>query len=49
VWPHSQTKPDGETNRTVFNVNNIRILKIEQVEVKKDNEFIPGSEKEVTV
>ena len=49
VWPQSQTKPDGETNRTVFNVNNIRILKIEQVEVKKDNEFIPGSGKEVTV
>ena len=49
VYPHAQTKPDGETNRTVFNVNNIRILKIEQVEVNAKNELIPGSGKEVTV
>ena len=49
VWPKAQTKPDGETNRTVFNVNNIRILKIEQVEVNAKNELIPGSGKEVTV
>ena len=49
VWPKAQTKPDGETNRTVFNVNNIRILKIEQVEVNAKNELIPGSGKEVAV
>lgn len=47
VWPQSQTKPDGETNRAVLNEGKIRILKIEEVEVDCKNRLIPGSEKEV--
>ncbi len=45
AWPQSQTKPDGETNRAVLNANNIKILKIEQVEVDEKNKLIEGSEK----
>ena len=49
AWPYAQSKPDGTTNRIALNVNNIRILKIEQIEVDGKNKFIPGSEKEVTL
>ena len=45
AWPQSQTKPDGETNRAVLNENNIRIIKIEQVEVDEKNKLIEGSVK----
>ena len=44
VWPQSQTKPDGDTNRAVLNENDIRIVKIEQVEVDEKNGLIEGSE-----
>jgi hypothetical protein len=49
AWPQSQTKPDGDTNRAVLNANDIRILKIEQVEVDDKNKFIEGSAKLVTL
>jgi hypothetical protein len=49
AWPHSQTKPDGETNRAVLNEGKIRILKVVQVDVDAKNKLIPGSEKEVTL
>lgn len=45
VWPHAQTKPDGDTNRAVLNERYIRVLKIEQVEVDKENKLVEGSEK----
>ena len=31
VWPHSQNKPDGATNRAVLNESNIRIVKVEKI------------------
>ena len=49
VWPQSQTKPDGDTNRAVLNERKIKILKIEQVSVDEKNKLIPGSEREVTL
>ena len=49
AWPQSQTKPDGETNRAVLNENDIRIVKIEQVEVDEKNKLIEGSERVVTL
>ena len=49
VWPQSQAKPDGETNRAVLNENKIKILKIEQVEVDAKNKLIAGSGKEVAL
>ena len=41
------TKPDGETNRAVLNEKDIKILKIERVEVDDKNKLIEGSEKEI--
>lgn len=49
AWPQSQTKPDGETNRAVLNQNDIRIVKVEQVEVDDKNRVIEGSERVVTL
>ena len=47
AWPQSQTKPDGDTNRAVLNADNIRIVKIEQVDVDEKNRLIEGSEKHI--
>ena len=49
AWPQSQTKPDGDTNRAVLNANDIRIVKIEQVECNEKNKFIEGSEKLIQI
>ena len=45
AWPQSQTKPEGDTNRAVLNVEDIRIIKIEQVEVDEKNKLIENSVK----
>lgn len=37
AWPQSQNKPDGETNRAVLNEHDIRIIKVEQVQVDDNN------------
>ena len=56
VWPrvqrrsssrHNQGAHDGETNRALLNENDIKILKIEQVECDDDNDLIEGSEIEI--
>ena len=49
AWPQSQTKPDGDTNRAVLNANDIRIVKIEQVDVNEKNRLIEGSERVITL
>lgn len=49
AWPQAQTNPDGDTNRAVLNENDIRIVKIEQVEVDEKNRLIEGSGKEVCI
>ena len=49
AWPQSQTNPDGETNRAVLNENDIRIVKIEQVECDEKNKLIDGSEKLIQI
>jgi hypothetical protein len=45
AWPQSQTKPEGDTNRAVLNEEDIRIIKIEQVEVDEKNKLIENSVK----
>lgn len=45
VWPYSWTNPDSTLNRAVFNEKNVKIVKIESVELDAKGEFIPGSEK----
>ena len=47
AWPQAQTKPDGDTNRAVLNASNVKIIKIEQVQVNEKNKFIQGSQKEI--
>ena len=47
VWPYSWTNPDSILNRAIFNDNNVRIVKIESVELDAKGEFIPGSEKTI--
>ncbi len=47
AWPQAQTKPDGDTNRAVLNAANVRIIKIEEVQVNDKNKLIEGSQKEV--
>ncbi|MBO7264103.1 MAG: hypothetical protein J6U93_06255 [Alistipes sp.] len=47
AWPQSQTKPDGETNRAVLNEEDIKILKIEQVEVDDNNKLVEDSAIEI--
>ena len=49
AWPQSQTNPDGETNRAVLNENDIRIVKIEQVECDEKNKLVEGSEKLIQI
>ena len=34
VWPQAQSKPDGLKNIAVFNTDNVRIVKIEHVDVQ---------------
>ena len=45
AWPQAQTKPDGVTNRLALNATDIKILKIEQVEVNDKNDLIDNSQK----
>lgn len=49
AWPQSQTKPDGDTNRAVLNENDIRIVKVEQVDIDEKNKLIEGSERVITL
>lgn len=49
AWPQSQTKPDGETNRAVLNEADIKIIKVEQVEIDEKNRFIEGSAKLIQI
>ena len=45
AWPQSQTKPEGDTNRAVLNEEDIRIRKIERVEVDEKNKLMEYSVK----
>ena len=48
AWPQAQSKPDGLTNRVVLNIDKIRIVRIDEVEIDpKSHKFIEGSQKEV--
>lgn len=48
VWPTAQTKPDGAKNIAVFDTSNIRIVKKEQIDIKKEhNKWVLDNRKEV--
>ena len=47
VWPQSQAKPDGLTNRAVLDDSKVKIIKIERVQLDAKHQLIQGSEEEV--
>lgn len=48
AWPQAQTNPDGPTNRVVLNIDKIRIVRIDKVELDpKKFQLVEGSEKEI--
>ena len=48
VWPTAQTKPDGDKNIAVFNAANVKILKIEKIDVElKSGKWTLVNRKEV--
>ena len=48
VWPQAQTKPDGLKNIAVFDAANVKIVKVEQIEVElKCKKYVLVSKKEV--
>ena len=48
AWPQAQSKPDGLTNRVVLNIDKIRIVRIDKVDLDpKSHKFIEGSQKEI--
>ena len=50
AWPQAQSKPDGLTNRVVLNIDKIRIVRIDKVELApKKFQLIEGSEEEITL
>ena len=50
AWPQAQSKPDGLTNRVVLNIDKIRIVRIDKIELDpKKFQLIEGSEEEITL
>ena len=48
AWPQSQKKPDGLTNRVVLDIDHIRIVRIDKVELDpKGFHLVVGSEREI--
>ena len=48
VWPYNWNKPEGLTNRVVLNIDKIRIVRIDKVELDpKKFQLIEGSQVEV--
>lgn len=48
VWPQAQTKPDGLKNIAVFDAANVRIIKVEQIEVElKCKKYVLAGRKDV--
>ena len=48
VWPQAQTNPNGLTNRVVLNIDKIRIVRIDKVELDpKKFQFVEGSQTEI--
>ena len=48
VWPYNWKKPDDLTNRVVLNIDKIRIVRIDKVELdQKKFQLIPNSQKEI--
>ena len=49
IWPYNWKNPAMGLNVAVLDENNVRIIKVEQVELDAKQQLIAGSEKEVTL
>lgn len=49
IWPYNWRNPTLGLNVAVLDENNVRIIKVHQVELDAKQQLIAGSEKEVTV
>lgn len=47
VWPQAWSNPDGPTNRVVLNIDKIRIVRIDKVELDKKFKYVEGSKREI--
>ena len=47
VWPQAWTNPNGPTNRAVLNIDKIRIVRIDKVELDKKFKYVEGSKREI--
>ena len=48
VWPQgSWTNPNSPTNRAVLNIDKIRIVRIDKVELDKKFQYVEGSKREI--
>ena len=47
VWPQAWSNPNGPTNRVVLNIDKIRIVRIDKVELDKKFQYVEGSKKEI--
>ena len=47
VWPQSQANPDGLTNRAVIDDTQVKIVRVDKVELDKKLQLIPGSQKQI--
>lgn len=49
VWPYSWMNPAKGTNRAILDEGNVKITKIEQVELNEKKQLVEGSQKEVSI
>jgi len=48
AWPQAQTIPNGLTNRVVLNIDKIRIVRVDKVEINpKTHKYVEGSQVEI--
>ena len=47
VWPQAWSNPNGPTNRAVLNIDKIRIVRIDKVELDKKFKYVEGSKREI--
>lgn len=47
VWPYNWKNPDAGTNRAILNDKNVKIIRIDQVELDNKKQLVEGSERNI--
>ena len=47
VWPQAWSNPNGPTNRVILNIDKIRIVRIDKIELDKKFKYVEGSKREI--